>query len=220
MGEPASPVSGTHSPKRPYAKTACSRTFFADGDTLISSPTTMKIFAVYGRLQLTKQPIWLKAMRARYAATTEYHVTLKQPCFVEEAQLPKLQSRLNELCNGLAVPDHRIALLFDRLYAEQDAIMVQAEAAGPIIALQSRLREALKDFKRYVASELEGYEIEFHPHFSLLSDLTPAQFTAARREIGADYECAGTIEEIVLAVYDSEPAARTTNAPDLTAYPL
>ena len=160
----------------------------------------MKIFAVYGRLNLTKKPEWFEAFRAKYGTIFEYHVTLKQSCFIEEPQIPDLKKKLNDIFENFAVPGHKIDMIFDELYSEKDAIMVRTKETRPIIDLQKQIRDTLKDYDRYVAPELKTYEYNFHPHVLIVIDLTPEQYAAANRELKSDYRCEGIIEEIVLVV--------------------
>jgi 2'-5' RNA ligase len=160
----------------------------------------MKIFAVYGRLNLTRKPEWFDAFRAKYGTTLEYHVTLKQPCFIEDAQIPDIKEKLNHIFGNFTVQGHRIDMIFDRLYCEKDAIMVRTKEIGPIMDLQKQIRDILKDYDRYVAPELKTYEYNFHPHVSIVLDLTPEQYAAANKGLKPDYRCEGIIEEIVLVV--------------------
>ena len=176
----------------------------------------MKIFAVYGRLDLTKKPEWFEAFRAKYGTTLEYHVTLKQPCFIEESQLPDIRGKLNIIFGNFTVPGHRIDMIFDRLYSEKDAIMVRTKETGPIMVLQKQIRDALQDYDRYVAPELRTYEHDFHPHVSIVLDLTPEQYAAATKELKPDYRCEGAIEEIVLVI--AEQAWKPADSTSQTIY--
>jgi 2'-5' RNA ligase len=178
----------------------------------------MKIFAVYGRLDLTKKPEWFDAFRIRYGTMLEYHVTLKQSCFIEESQIPDIKDKLNNIFGNFTVPGHRIDMIFDRLYSEKDAIMVRAQESGPIMDLQKQIRCALKDYDRYVAPELKTYEYDFHPHVSIVIDLTPEQYAAANEELKPDYRCEGVIEEIVLVV--SEQARKPADPDNQVIYHL
>jgi 2'-5' RNA ligase len=178
----------------------------------------MKIFAVYGRLNLTKKPEWFDAFRAKYGTTLEYHVTLKQSCFVEESQIPDIKEKLNTIFGNFTLPGHKIDMIFDRLYCEKDAIMVRTKETGPIMDLQRQIRDILKVYDRYVAPELKTYEYDFHPHVSIVLDLTPKQYTAANKEVKPDYRCEGVIEEIVLVI--AEQARKSANPENQVIYHL
>ncbi len=178
----------------------------------------MKIFAVYGRLNLTKKPEWFDAFRAKYGTTLEYHVTLKQSCFIEESQIPDIKGKLNNIFENFTVPEHKIDMIFDRLYSEKDAIMVRTKETGPIMDLQKQIRDTLKDYDRYVAPELKTYEYNFHPHVSIVLDLTPQQYAAANKELKPDYQCEGVIEEVVLVV--AEQARESVDPENQVIYHL
>lgn len=180
----------------------------------------MKIFAIYGRLELTDKPEWFDAFRAKYGTIVEYHVTLKQPCFIEEPQIADLKEKLDDIFGNFTVPEHRIAMIFDRLYSDKDAVMVRTKEIGPIMDLQKQIRATLKDYNQYVYPERETYEYDFHPHVSIALDLTPEQYVAATREVKPDYRCEGVIEEIVLVVIDAEQAGKPADPGNQTIYHL
>lgn len=178
----------------------------------------MKIFAVYGRLNLTKKPEWFDAFRVKYGTILEYHVTLKQSCFIEEPQIPEIKEKLDNIFENFTVPGHKINLVFDKLYSEKDAVMVRTKETGPIMDLQKQIRDALKDYDRYVIPELKTYEYNFHPHVSIVMDLTPKQYAAANKELKPDYRCEGAIKEIVLVV--TEQARKPANPENQVVYHL
>jgi len=176
----------------------------------------MKIFAVYGRLNLTKKPEWFDTFRAKYGTLAEYHVTLKQPCFVEESKIPDIRGILDDIIRNFTTSGHKIYMVFDRLYSDKDAVMVRSKEAGPIMDLQKQIRATLKDYDQYVYPERKTYEYDFHPHVSIVSDLTPERYTSAAKEVKPDYRCEGVVEELVLAISDTE-AQRPA---ELSIYPL
>jgi 2'-5' RNA ligase len=180
----------------------------------------MKIFSVYGRLNLTKKPEWLDAFRAKYGTISEYHVTLKQPCFIEVSQIPDIKDKLDDIFGNFTVPGHRIDMIFDRPYSEKDAIMILAQETGPIMDLQKQIRTALKDYDRYVEPELKTYEYDFHPHVSIVMDLTPEQYAAANKELEPDYLCEGVIDEIVLVMVDAGQAGKPADSENQVIYRL
>lgn len=180
----------------------------------------MKIFAVYGRLNLAKKPEWFDAFRAKYGTISEYHVTLKQPCFIEEPQISDIQEKMDNIFGNFIVPGHKIDMIFDKLYSEKDAIMIRTEEAGPIMDLQKQIRDTLKDYNRYVELELKAYEYNFHPHVSIVTDLTPEQYATATKELKPDYRSEGIIEEIVLVVVDAEQDRKQLGSENKMIYHL
>lgn len=180
----------------------------------------MKIFAVYGRLNLTKKPEWFDDFRAKYGTIVEYHVTFKQPCFIEESQISDLKEKLSNVFENFAVPGHKIDMIFDRLYSNKDAVMVRTKETGPIMDLQKQIRDTLKDYDKYVYPERKTYEYDFHPHVSIALDLTPEQYTAATKEVKPDYRCEGVIEEIVLVVVNAKQAGFPADPENQTIYHL
>ena len=55
----------------------------------------MKQFAVSASVRLTEQPVWLAAFRAKYNQRYDFHVTLKQPCSITEAEVPEVRRRFD-----------------------------------------------------------------------------------------------------------------------------
>ena len=49
----------------------------------------------YAKVELTKKPNWLDDFRSKYDEPYEYHVTLKQPCVIEEDLIPEIKAKLN-----------------------------------------------------------------------------------------------------------------------------
>jgi hypothetical protein len=83
----------------------------------------MKIFAVYSDVKLTRKPAWLDAFRARFDELYEYHITLKQPCFIQDEQIPGLKGKLKDFFAKSGIHDHYIDIAFDRLTVRPDAPM-------------------------------------------------------------------------------------------------
>jgi 2'-5' RNA ligase len=188
----------------------------------------MKIFAVYGRLNLTKKPDWFDDVRAKFGTVFEFHVTLKQSCFIEGSQVPDIKSKLEKVFYDFDVPNRKIDLVFDELKAgksdEPDTpdgcIMLNAAENQYIIELQRKIREILKNYDKYEKPEARGYEYDFHPHITVVDDLTKEKYDEAIKYFEADYRCEGVIEEIVLVVVQNPGHEEVGNPANQTVYKL
>ena len=98
--------------------------------------------------------------------------------------------------------------------------MIRTRESGPIMELQKQIKDTLKDYERYTEPELETYEYDFHPHVSIVTDLTPEQYAAAIKELKSDYRCEGAIEEIVLRVFDAEKTGKLSDTGSQVIYHL
>jgi len=184
----------------------------------------MKIFAVYARVKLLKKPDWLDDFRFKYDDRYDFHVTLKQPCFINEEQIPPLKEKLNQIFSNFYLPDHKINILFNKKTINNEVegkacIMILAKNKD-ICNLQSIIKSSLSDYKNYYESELEKYENNFNPHITISRNLDSKTLSMAVSEIKDDFLCEGTIEEIVLVVVNEKTAEETTNPKNFTVYRL
>jgi 2'-5' RNA ligase len=68
--------------------------------------------------------------------------------------------------------------------------------------------------------ELKAYEYNFHPHVSIVTDLTSEQYVAATKELKPDYRSEGVIEEIVLVAVNAEQARKPVDPENQVIYHL
>ncbi len=162
----------------------------------------MKIFAVYSNVKLTSGPSWLESFRKKYDESYELHVTFKQPCFIEEDQVNDLKDKLSLFFKDHKVPNHEILVLFDKLFVEENLIMIRSSENSELDSLQKGIVNCLSDYKRYFEPELEAYEMNFHPHLTIARDLNKEQLSVALKEIEDSFSCEGVIKDITLSVVE------------------
>lgn len=167
----------------------------------------MKIFAVYSKIEFIQKPDWLDGFCKKYTTSSGYHVTLKQSCFLEDAQIEDAQQRLAHLFDTTPVPAHEIALHFRDLAlddgaGQQKTIMINAIHEPAIYKLQQDILTALLPYRDYVYKESQAWEERFKPHITIASDISQTQYAQALNELGQDYSCAGVINDVSLIIVD------------------
>jgi 2'-5' RNA ligase len=179
----------------------------------------VKIFAVTAELELD-ETTWLAAFRAKYDEPYKPHITLKQPCFVDEHDVPEVKSLLGDFVGTLATPDHRIAVLFDKLVHGEFTIMIDATERVQLDQLQADVLRVLEPYRNFVKPKYEGYEQNFHPHITIARNLDEATRKQAVQEIPDDYSITGSIREITLGVVKEISPAESANPDNLTLFHL
>ncbi|MBI4599120.1 hypothetical protein HY734_02920 [Candidatus Uhrbacteria bacterium] len=81
----------------------------------------MKIFAIYARVVLSEKLSELDAFRQKYNDAYDPHITLKQPCWIEEDRVPELKRAVASFFQHLEIPGHRMDLCFEVLLPDQTA---------------------------------------------------------------------------------------------------
>ena len=183
----------------------------------------MKIFVVYAKIELIQKPNWLDAFRAKYDEPFEYHITLKQPCVVENDQVPDIKNKLDDLFLNLKIPNQVIYLVFDSLGIDDTVdgdicIMINATDSSEIHSLQRKILLALSGFNQYLKPKTKEYEENFQPHITIASNLDKQSYSLASKELKRDYICQGIVKEIVLAVVDNANATEASNPKNQTVY--
>lgn len=185
----------------------------------------MKIFAVYAKLDLVKKPDWLDDFRLKYDKPYFFHLTLKQPCFIEEPEIPVIKDKLSKFFDELILPNHAINLIFDELITEKVEgkgfyIMIGARRNEDIFKLQSQVKGILVNYKNYKEPETKAYEDNFKPHITIARQLNGNKFSQAKTDLKNDYTCEGVITEIVLSVIKEDTLQESNNPENLTVYRL
>lgn len=184
----------------------------------------MKIFAVYARVELIKKPDWLDDFRARYDEPVEYHVTLKQPVFIEEDKVQDVKNKLEKFFSSLEIYNHEILLTFDSLqislYTPDICIMINASNIDEILKLQRDILSTLKEYNQYCEIKRKAYEENFKPHITIAQKLDEQKYLNAKKELEQDYTCKGIIKEIVLAVVNNPTPEEGGDPKNQTIYKL
>lgn len=186
-----------------------------------------KIFAVYCVVKLNNQPEWLDDFRKKYDEAYDFHITLKQPAYIEENQLSEIKKKLNGILNDFAKNKHKIILTFDKLLLDESDnteksgyIYLFSENNGSIDDLQLKIRAELKDYSEYCNPKSLDYEYDFKPHITIARGLTNKRFKEAVAEVKNDYTCGGEITEVILSCVKEISVEEAHNHNNLTIYKL
>lgn len=164
----------------------------------------MKIFAIYSNIELTQKPEWLDDFRVRYNAAHDYHVTLKQPTYIEEYDVQKIQENLSQLVHNAVIPEGGIRLTFDSVVTDIDpegksTIMINAQKNELIETLQKQIVAAFKNYDHLYNPASRNWEENFQPHITIGDGLDNGQLKVALAEL-ENVLCVGIIQNIVLSV--------------------
>lgn len=181
-----------------------------------------KIFAVWAKVKLIEKPDWLDDYKKKYNNFYPVHVTLKQPCFIDEEKFDETRNIVSDIIEGFDFKDHKIKLVFEEIFIDKydKSIMIRTKNRGIIMDLQHKLRTALKGFGSYVEPELETYENNFYPHLTITGSIDDDQFKQAIKDIGKDTRCAGEINEIILSFVKDDTAEELKNPKNLILFRL
>ena len=177
----------------------------------------MKILAVYARLNFIKKPEWLDAFRIKYGYPYTYHVTLKQPTYIQEEEIENVKNILADLFSGLKFPNHRIGIVFDKLVIDTPVMIAATDKEG-IDILQDKIVKTLGSYNNLVKPESKNWEEDFKPHITITDDLDAEMLEQAKLDIKEDVRCEAVIEEIVLTVAQDMTSAEGSK--DKTIYEL
>jgi len=185
----------------------------------------MKIFGLFSNVTLAKKPVWLDAFRARYDEPYEYHITFKQPCYVQKEMISELKNKLRNFFSVQNFPEHQTDVVFDRLGIRPDApkggcIMIYAQRNPTLMKLQQDLREALIEYQNYLKPESSQWERDFKPHITIARHLSPERLEEAKRDLQEDLICVGSIDEIYLQIVDESNAEEAKKLENRTTFKL
>lgn len=180
----------------------------------------MKIFAMYTTVTLTQKPEWLDVFLEKYQPR-DLHVTLKQPCFIEEGTIDNLKEKISRFFTARA--SGHVNIVFDTLVyntEESGAIMICARNAGKLIQLQKDLCITLSEYKHYVEPIREEYENNFRPHITIGDEIPQEQYKKALSSLKDDCRCEGMISEVVLAIVNDMSTEESSNPSNKMIYQL
>jgi 2'-5' RNA ligase len=184
----------------------------------------MKIFAIYTNLILTKKPDWLDKFRQKYDKSYDFHITLKQPCFIEEEKVPGLRQQVSSFFNSTHTQNHKIEIIFDDVLTDKGddgvTVMVRAQNNPALVSLQKDLRSFLKDYDNYVKPKYKSYEENFEPHITIARNLSEDQFGEALMFLNGNIQCEGEISRIILSILNEITPEEARNPLSQTLYIL
>lgn len=183
-----------------------------------------KFFAIYANIKLTKKPEWLDGFRTKYDKPGDYHVTLKQHCFVEEGKISNIKQKTFDYFASQNIEGHKIELVFDDLAVDPKddgtTIMLRAHDVPVLVNLQKGLCVALTEYNDYVKPIAQEWEQNFAPHITIASNLSMDQAKETIPYLTGDYVCKGIIEEAVLAIVQGDISGESQNVLEKTIYKL
>jgi 2'-5' RNA ligase len=188
----------------------------------------MNIYSVYFKEQLVDQPDWLAPFRAKYDGAYDFHITLKQMAYIEEASLVNIKSILGNLIAATAFPAKRPCLTFDRVMLDEHDvddgmgfIYLFAKTRNEFIDnLQKQIREQLSTYSNYYLSNAKTYEYDFKPHLTIARNLNSKSFAKAVKDLPATPSLTGEITAIVLSCVKELTSEEAQRPENFTTYSL
>lgn len=181
----------------------------------------MKIFYISARVELTKKPEWLDGFREKYDKPYKYHVTLKQPCNIEDDKVEEVKVKFEKLLH--AKNQSPITLKFDELFSDKspsgNCIMINSNDSG-LNNFHTEIRETLRGYENYLKPMYEQFEKNFQPHITIARELDENSLAQALREIQDDYYCEGIISELVFLVVSEKNVEQANDPSNQTIYQL
>lgn len=184
----------------------------------------MKFFALYTKVKITSNSPWLDEYKQKYGEPYGYHITLKQPCFVEVDEVEVLKGRVAEYF--YSHPISTIDAAFSKVKIDEPVdseggyVMLVSSDADRLIELQKGLVSYLNRYKDYVEEKTKSYQDNFIPHITIGYDLAPEIFKEAVKEIPENFNISATIDGVTLAIVGDKSEAERTNPDNLTEFYL
>ena len=185
----------------------------------------MKIFAVYFRIVLTKKPDWFSEFREKFKTNSILHVTLIQPRYSSEDDIPRIQRIVGEVLNRNVFTDEDKKLYFDTLASgpESDGryvFMLCARENPALVHFQKDLLVSLQDFQQYCDDATRDYETRFRVHITIGANIDSSRKDEAERYFMSDYGCEGEVTNLVLPFVKNISIEETENPQNLTVFAL
>ena len=175
-----------------------------------------KIFAIYFKINLTQKPEWFDEFRDAYQGTKILHVTLVQPRFIEEDQVPNIKSKIQEVLNKYNFTDDIKKIIFNKLESGEGmdwkyVFMLLAEENKTLINFQKDLVVAMRRYSNYCDEPNKEYETNFKPHLTIGVNIEPKDKDKALRYFYSEYTCVGAITELILPVVKDRSVEEADN---------
>jgi 2'-5' RNA ligase len=160
----------------------------------------MKIFYIAAELELASKPKWLDKFRKKYDEPHPYHITLKNPCWVDKKDISKLKSLFFKITED----KRQLKIKFSRLKIAQTdngyVIMVGNETDESIRKLQKEIAKTFSQFGKHIEQKYTSFEKEFEPHITIARRLNSEGLEKARKELSGLVECVVYVKQIVLTI--------------------
>lgn len=182
----------------------------------------MKIFAIYSNVNLTNKPDWLDEFREKYDKPYEFHITLKQPCYIDENQISELKDKIKNFFDNINMSKNKLEIIFDELLLDKDreemTIMLKANDQSELIKIQKDLNNHLGEYKQYLKPKYQNYEENFIPHITIARNLTEPQELEAMKYLQKGFVCKGEINSVVLSIVNNNTLEEAKNPKNQNIY--
>ena len=132
------------------------------------------------------------------------HVTLKQPCVIEDKEVDILKQKVAQFFSEFLVNGYVINVNFDEIVTGKSdsgsIIMVGAREPLELAELQHNLCAYLSDYNNYLNPETRAYEEIFWPHITIAYDLPEETLQEALGLLKDGCELSAEISEAILFV--------------------
>lgn len=184
----------------------------------------MKMFAIYARVVLDED-VGSNVFRQKYHDLYNSHITLVQPRFISEEDIPDLKRVVSSFFESVHNPNHRIDLMFNTLIPDQTksetyCLMIGVVENKTLVDLQKSLVSLLSDYSNYYNQEIKRYEEQFRPHITIEQDLNREAYTKVLDERDNQYNGKGSISEIVLFIVNEDTAEESKKLENVTVFKL
>jgi 2'-5' RNA ligase len=162
-----------------------------------------KIFALYTTITLVQKPDWLDSFVKKYQPR-DLHVTLIQPRFIEEDEIPQLKQSVAQFFLAYRGGFMRVAftdLVYDT--EKSGAIMACAQNAPALVQLQKDLCHILSGYPQYADPIREEYEKNFRPHITIGDEIPEEGYQESLNYLKEGCYCEGEIRGVVLAIVNT-----------------
>lgn len=180
----------------------------------------MKIFAVYGKLEIENSPKWLEDFVKKYKFDYDFHITFKQPCFINAGQIDNIKKTLSDILAKTMFPNHKIEMIFNKVVPnkDKDCVMLGAEDNLKLSRLQKKILMRLKNYQSYCEPETKEYEENFKPHLTIAMDLDKNIYQKALSDIPTNFQINGEIKKIILATVNKNSSDESKNPSNLHVF--
>lgn len=185
----------------------------------------MKIFALYLRVNLAKKPQWFDAFREKNNGWFELHITLIQPRFVNDEEIPELKEKIQAILGRIKLIESDKTIMFDKPVFEElpDSnylFMWFAKENIAITALQNELVGALSSYDNYCEEVTKRYEADFKPHITVVESIDAKQKIETEQKLLTDNACEGIVVDLALVIVKDRSKEERENPNNFTMYAL
>ena len=161
---------------------------------------------------------------SKYGQPYDLHITLRQPCFIDEKDEDKLKSKVDALLREGKIK--RMVTGFTRVVFEEPTtqnggcIMLNASSSTSLSKLQKHLVLGLKEYAEYQYPERKTYEDNFMPHITIGDNLSLKLYKEAVAELPSKIDVKAEINSVVLIVVVDDSETERKNPNNITTYNL